>query len=51
MISSKPDTLKLDITDTEHILFLASDGVWDVLEEEEIFEFCREFIANNSPKG
>lgn len=45
MVSSKPDTYTYSLTDHDYILFLASDGVWDNLEEEEIYKAIRTFVT------
>ncbi|KAL3089497.1 hypothetical protein niasHS_006881 [Heterodera schachtii] len=52
MVSSVPDVKRVSLSpDHGHnILFVATDGVWDTLEEEEIFEACRQFIATRPPK-
>jgi serine/threonine protein phosphatase PrpC len=48
MISSEPSDLRIDIKESEYyMIFLASDGVWDVLTEEEIFNNVKTFIKNN----
>ncbi|KAI1729183.1 protein phosphatase 2C domain-containing protein [Ditylenchus destructor] len=48
MISSTPDTRKYTLTDTDYLLFLASDGVWDSLVEDEILFSLKEFVATHS---
>lgn len=46
MVSPKPDVHTYPLTEHDFILFLASDGVWDNLEEEEIYEAIRTFIVD-----
>uniref|UniRef100_A0AC34FL78 PPM-type phosphatase domain-containing protein n=1 Tax=Panagrolaimus sp. ES5 TaxID=591445 RepID=A0AC34FL78_9BILA len=48
MISAEPSDSRIDIKESGYyMIFLASDGVWDVLTEEEIFENVVSFIKNN----
>ncbi|KAI1721389.1 protein phosphatase 2C domain-containing protein [Ditylenchus destructor] len=51
MISSTPDTRTYTLTDTDYLLFLASDGVWDSLVEDEILLSLKEFVATHSADG
>jgi serine/threonine protein phosphatase PrpC len=51
MVSPEPDVLAYPLAADDHIIFLASDGVWDNLEEEEIFEAVKTFLADHSTKG
>uniref|UniRef100_A0A914CYJ1 PPM-type phosphatase domain-containing protein n=1 Tax=Acrobeloides nanus TaxID=290746 RepID=A0A914CYJ1_9BILA len=48
MISSEPDTRVYKLEENDYILFLASDGVWDTLPEEVIYEAAQKFITNNN---
>uniref|UniRef100_A0A914HBP5 PPM-type phosphatase domain-containing protein n=1 Tax=Globodera rostochiensis TaxID=31243 RepID=A0A914HBP5_GLORO len=50
MVSSVPDTKRVELSAGDHVLFLATDGVWDSFEEEEIFELCLEFIRSHPPQ-
>jgi serine/threonine protein phosphatase PrpC len=50
MISSKPDMLMYKISEFDTMLFLSTDGVWDSLTNDEIFDAVRLFIAEHSYK-
>ena len=53
MISSKPDVLTYPLSEHEvdYMLFLSTDGVWDSLKDEEIYEAIRLFITEHPIKG
>jgi serine/threonine protein phosphatase PrpC len=52
MISSEPSDSRFDIKESGYyMIFLASDGVWDVLTEEETFNAVVGFIKNNPETG
>ena len=53
MISSKPDfcTYPLSENEVDYMIFLSTDGIWDCLEEEQIFELVRIFVTEHSIKG
>jgi len=42
-----PDIYYHHITEDDLYIIIGSDGVWDVVEEEEIFKFCQENISSN----
>uniref|UniRef100_A0A914LFX6 protein-serine/threonine phosphatase n=1 Tax=Meloidogyne incognita TaxID=6306 RepID=A0A914LFX6_MELIC len=52
MISSKPDlsTYPLSENEVDYMIFLSTDGIWDCLEEEQIFELVRIFVTEHSIK-
>jgi serine/threonine protein phosphatase PrpC len=37
------------ITDEDEFIVMASDGLWDVMTEEQVIEFIREWQKNDSP--
>lgn len=41
-VIAKPYIKKHLIRPTDKFLVMASDGVWDVLEESEVFKLCKE---------
>jgi serine/threonine protein phosphatase PrpC len=51
MVSAKPDIFTYQLSDDDYVLFLASDGVWDNLEEEEIFNSIRTFVTDHPIEG
>ncbi len=51
MISSEADFSVVDITPDDYLLLLASDGVWDELNGEEVFNATREFVSTHAEKG
>lgn len=51
MISHMPDTLSFDLDGSEYLLILACDGVWDVFDEEEVYNHIRNFVLTSKPCG
>ncbi|KAF7637025.1 hypothetical protein Mgra_00003605 [Meloidogyne graminicola] len=47
MVSSKPDISKYNISEVDYMLFLATDGIWESLEEGEIFDAVCLFVTNH----
>ncbi|KAL7080727.1 hypothetical protein ACQ4LE_000965 [Meloidogyne hapla] len=49
MVSSKPDVRTYQISENEvdYMIFLSSDGIWDSLEDGEIFETVRLFVTEH----
>jgi serine/threonine protein phosphatase PrpC len=41
-----PDIYYHHITEDDLYVIIGSDGVWDVVEEEEIFKLCQENISS-----
>jgi len=48
MVSPIPDVTTYEFDSDDYILFLSSDGVWDNLTEEKVFDAVRQFISSNS---
>jgi serine/threonine protein phosphatase PrpC len=51
MVSPKPSIETYELSEHDYILFLASDGVWDNLEELEIYSAVRSFVTDNHIQG
>uniref|UniRef100_A0A1I8BPY8 PPM-type phosphatase domain-containing protein n=1 Tax=Meloidogyne hapla TaxID=6305 RepID=A0A1I8BPY8_MELHA len=53
MVSSKPDVRTYQISENEvdYMIFLSSDGIWDSLEDGEIFETVRLFVTEHLIKA
>lgn len=51
VVSSEADLSTTDLDGGEYLLMLACDGVWDQLEEEEVFAAVREFVETNDSAG
>jgi len=49
-ICSIPDTGKFDIGDSDYLLFLASDGIWDFTTKEAILTSLVQFVKSNPPE-
>ncbi|VDO94092.1 unnamed protein product [Soboliphyme baturini] len=43
--SAYPDVISRKITDDDEFILLACDGIWDVLTNQEVIDFCRDRIA------
>ena len=41
ILSSEPDIIKIELTASDKFITLASDGVWDVMKNEEVVEFIQ----------
>ena len=60
-VSSEPHITKINISDNDKYVILATDGVWDVLEEMEVYDLskkydnskdlCNKIINNSIEKG
>lgn len=57
MISSKPDCGMYELTDSDYLMLLATDGVWDSDEFEKetveisIYNMIRKFVIEHPPEG
>lgn len=57
MISPKPDYGEYELTDSDYLMFLASDGVWDSDEFEKetvetaVYNLVCKFINEHSSEG
>uniref|UniRef100_A0A915Q0U2 PPM-type phosphatase domain-containing protein n=1 Tax=Setaria digitata TaxID=48799 RepID=A0A915Q0U2_9BILA len=49
MISSEPDVLSFELDNSDYLLLLSCDGVWDSLTEQAVYSHVVHFIRNNSP--
>jgi len=45
IVTAFPDIETRDITEDYEFIVLACDGIWDVMSNEEVIEFCRKRIA------
>jgi len=45
MITAEPDMMVQDLTSEDEFLFIACDGVWDVMSNQEAIDFVREKLA------
>jgi len=48
VISSQSDFCTMELDEGEFLLMLACDGVWDALDESEVFEAVRLFTQEHS---
>ncbi|VDK69184.1 unnamed protein product [Gongylonema pulchrum] len=51
MISPEPDIISFELDNSEYLLLLACDGVWDSLTEREVFSHVAEFVRANPPES
>lgn len=51
MISAEPDILSFELDDSEYLLMLACDGVWDALNEREVYSHVAQFVRLNPPES
>lgn len=50
IVTASPDVLVKDITSEHEFVVLASDGIWDVMNNQDVVEFVREKLAaRNQP--
>ncbi|KRY83313.1 putative protein phosphatase 2C T23F11.1 [Trichinella pseudospiralis] len=45
IVTAYPDVVSRSLTDADEFIVLACDGVWDVMTNQEVVDFCRERIA------
>ena len=60
-VSCEPHVIRIDIEDNDKYLIIATDGVWDVMEDEDVYklctdtknslDICREIINTSLEKG
>eukprot|EP01129_Flabellula_baltica_P003223 TRINITY_DN13032_c0_g1_i1.p1 TRINITY_DN13032_c0_g1~~TRINITY_DN13032_c0_g1_i1.p1 ORF type:complete len:430 (+),score=70.71 TRINITY_DN13032_c0_g1_i1:50-1339(+) len=43
-ISHEPDVFKIEFTSNDDFLIVACDGLWDMVEDEEATQICKQFI-------
>lgn len=48
IVSAAPDVISRDLTPEVEFLVLACDGIWDVLSNQEVVDFCRDRLAAGS---
>uniref|UniRef100_A0A7S1TLS0 PPM-type phosphatase domain-containing protein n=1 Tax=Erythrolobus australicus TaxID=1077150 RepID=A0A7S1TLS0_9RHOD len=48
MITAEPDLMIQDLTSEDEFLFMACDGVWDVMSNQEAIDFVRERLAQGN---
>ena len=41
-VSCEPHVIRIDIEDNDKYLIIATDGVWDVMEDEDVYELCKD---------
>lgn len=46
IVTAYPDVEVRDLSEEYEFIVLACDGIWDVLSNQEVLEFCRERIGN-----
>jgi protein phosphatase 2C family protein 2/3 len=46
VVTANPEILKFEMTREIEFLVLACDGIWDVMSNQEVVDFCRERLAN-----
>uniref|UniRef100_A0A8R1Y4S1 PPM-type phosphatase domain-containing protein n=1 Tax=Onchocerca volvulus TaxID=6282 RepID=A0A8R1Y4S1_ONCVO len=51
MISSEPDVLSFDLDNSEYLLLLSCDGVWDSLSEQAVYSHVAQFVRKNSQEN
>jgi serine/threonine protein phosphatase PrpC len=45
-VSAKPTITKHTLKPSDKFLVIASDGIWDVLEDEDVCKLCREELSS-----
>uniref|UniRef100_A0A0R3RWY5 PPM-type phosphatase domain-containing protein n=1 Tax=Elaeophora elaphi TaxID=1147741 RepID=A0A0R3RWY5_9BILA len=51
MISSEPDVLSFELDNSEYLLLLSCDGVWDSLSEQAVYSHVAQFVCKNSQES
>lgn len=51
MISPEPDILSFELDNSEYLLLLSCDGVWDSLSEQAVFSHVEQFVCKNSQES
>ncbi|KAM3724382.1 Protein phosphatase fem-2 [Dirofilaria immitis] len=51
MISPEPDILSFDLDNSEYLLLLSCDGVWDSLSEQAVHSHVAQFVRTNSQEN
>lgn len=51
MISPEPDVLSFELDDSEYLLLLSCDGVWDSLSEQAVYSHVAQFVCKNSQES
>ncbi|EJD74122.1 phosphatase 1E [Loa loa] len=51
MISPEPDILSFELDNSEYLLFLSCDGVWDSMSEQEVYSHVAQFVCKNSQES
>uniref|UniRef100_A0A0N5A867 protein-serine/threonine phosphatase n=1 Tax=Syphacia muris TaxID=451379 RepID=A0A0N5A867_9BILA len=49
IITAYPDVTVEKLTDDHEFLILACDGIWDVMSNQEVVDFCRKFLSSGQP--
>ncbi|TKR68248.1 hypothetical protein L596_024254 [Steinernema carpocapsae] len=45
VVTAYPDVITCDITKEHEFIILACDGIWDVMSNQEVVDFCRDRLA------
>ncbi|VDK74114.1 unnamed protein product [Litomosoides sigmodontis] len=51
MISPEPDVLSFELDNSEYLLLLSCDGVWDSLSEQAVYSHVAQFVCKNSQEN
>lgn len=51
MISPEPDVLSFELDNSEYLLLLSCDGVWDSLSEQVVYSYVAQFVSKNSQES
>ncbi|CAG9532687.1 unnamed protein product [Cercopithifilaria johnstoni] len=51
MISPEPDILSFELDNSEYLLLLSCDGVWDSLNEQAVYSHVAQFVCKNSQEN
>lgn len=44
-VAAFPDVIVRDLTEEHEFIILACDGIWDVMTNQEVVDFCRDRVS------
>ncbi|KAI6234993.1 hypothetical protein M3Y95_00004500 [Aphelenchoides besseyi] len=48
IVTALPDVIEMELTDDHEFIVLACDGIWDVLSNQQVVDYCRDRLAHGA---